>query len=388
MRTAIRIAALLCVLACSAHAQTIVQTIPQSTRQRAFTNQAAPATFTVRNIGQTVHYVTYDNSAGVSAIRMRLEASNNGTTWFSISDETIDFCLGGGTCAPALVASGNFPVMRVNLVEISGGTVTVDYIGSSDEGTLAGVFNRSMQYRRVHLNNFSLGQTSVTSIFFPPDGISGGLIYLKYAGTPGGTTVVTVEAGASQTTLNAIFSATAANNTQTQTFRVPAVPASAVGLIVICSGGGCVGNPAITVTYQFDTPGSANVWTNVPSSTGSGISGAGELQFNCPNQAPIILTATGNTQVIAAGGVGSGIRIRICHISFSLNTAVDVKLVQGTGSNCGTSPVDLTGVYQNIINFNLGFGNEGALRVGQERALCINLSAVATGGGVITYAIF
>jgi len=103
----------------------------------------------------------------------------------------------------------------------------------------------------------------------------------------------------------------------------------------------------------------------------------------CANHAAISLTASGSTQII---GLVGGQSIQVCHISLAFTSAVDFKLVEGTGANCVTAPADLTGAYQDITTLALDFGGLGPLIGSSGEALCANLGAVVTGGGVIIYA--
>ena len=56
-----------------ASAQFIGYTSPQTTTQAAFTNQAcAPATFLVRNIGQSVHYLLYEVTGTITEMSIQI----------------------------------------------------------------------------------------------------------------------------------------------------------------------------------------------------------------------------------------------------------------------------------------------------------------------------
>lgn len=114
--------------------------------------------------------------------------------------------------------------------------------------------------------------------------------------------------------------------------------------------------------------------------TGSGY----ESAFICTQSAAISLSASGNTQVVAASGSST---VRVCHISLAMASTVDVKLVSGTGVNCGTGAADVSGVYKSVGSLALDFPSvSGGLRLPAGAALCINLGASVTGGGLVTYA--
>jgi len=110
---------------------------------------------------------------------------------------------------------------------------------------------------------------------------------------------------------------------------------------------------------------------------------AGTLLYPCTNSAAINLTASGNTQIIAASGSTA---IHICHISLAATSSVNLQLVTGTGANCATGAANLTGVYIGTLGFALDFGDWAQLTGGASQALCLNQSAAVVTGGVILYA--
>jgi len=101
----------------------------------------------------------------------------------------------------------------------------------------------------------------------------------------------------------------------------------------------------------------------------------------CTQSAVITLTTSGLTQIIAASGNQV---IHICNISIAFASGVNVQLETGTGTNCASSTTALTGTYQSILTLALDFVN-GTLNTPAGVALCVNLGASVTGGGVIEY---
>jgi hypothetical protein len=102
----------------------------------------------------------------------------------------------------------------------------------------------------------------------------------------------------------------------------------------------------------------------------------------CNASAPISVTSSGLTQILALSGTT---QIRICNISVGFASGVDFQLETGTGSNCAGSTAALTGVYKGIVTIALDF-NSGTLNGPAGTALCVNLGASVTGGGVLNYA--
>jgi len=114
----------------------------------------------------------------------------------------------------------------------------------------------------------------------------------------------------------------------------------------------------------------------------------GDLSSLCTNpatyqQALFNLSASGNTKIV--GGTASE-HIRVCHISFSTTLPEDIKLTNGTGTNCGSSTADLTGLYKSIVTFALDLYGELAAVSGDD--LCINQTGSQALGGIVTYVVF
>lgn len=120
----------------------------------------------------------------------------------------------------------------------------------------------------------------------------------------------------------------------------------------------------------------------VPASGPSG-SGSASSAATCTLSAVIALTASGNTEIIAASGTTA---IRICHISIAGPNVQDVRLTQGTGTNCGTGTSNLTGLYGSITSLAFDWGTGAALTATAGNAVCVNQSGANTTGGVVIYA--
>lgn len=112
-----------------------------------------------------------------------------------------------------------------------------------------------------------------------------------------------------------------------------------------------------------------------------------DRSFICNLSAPFNLSGSGSTQIIAASG---STIIRVCHVDFLTTAAVNVKIVQGTGANCVTSPVDLTGLYTgaSAFSFAMDYAPTSALRSTASQAICVNQSGAVTTGGTVIYAQF
>jgi hypothetical protein len=107
--------------------------------------------------------------------------------------------------------------------------------------------------------------------------------------------------------------------------------------------------------------------------------------FICDQSAPVSISASGETQIIAAS---SGKTIKICHISFSSTAASNVTIEQGTGTNCGTSTAAVSGAYQNALTFALDFPPRAVPVFSSGTAACLNFATSVTAGGIVVYAQF
>ncbi len=112
-----------------------------------------------------------------------------------------------------------------------------------------------------------------------------------------------------------------------------------------------------------------------------------DRQIHCNTLATANLSGSGQTQIIAASGTTV---IHICSVNFSTTATEDVKITQGTGSNCATpgTPADLTGLYKSVQSFDFEYPAGTTLNGSASQALCISQSAVQAAGVTILYAQF
>jgi hypothetical protein len=150
------------------------------------------------------------------------------------------------------------------------------------------------------------------------------------------------------------------------------------------SGSGCPGTSATPCDVQGVTATGAAATEN-PLLDGA-LDGSG-------NKAPFVLGTTptvislsssGLTQII---GLSAGKSIRVTHISIAFASAVNFQLEYGTGTNCGTGTTALTGTYQDILTYTMDWDLD-PLIVPSGNALCANLGAAVTGGGLAKSALF
>ncbi len=366
-----------------AAAQFIGFTSPQTVTQAAFTAAACAAdTFIVRNIGQSVHYVLYTTAGTITQLSIQIDGSPDGITFFRLSETANDVTAGG------IFASIYLPVIRVNITSCVGsGTITALYTGTSvATGDPLGLFATTSNWNK----GLAVGLPADTSATFTlplPNGGTGGAVYFDFSdGTCAGSTLA-VTAGPDATHLVTILPATVLETTgDQQAFTVPPVPAN---IAVITYITGCGGSAA---TYDLSFSVGDKILT---SSTYTVLQGTTippppspipPSAVSCDVQQTFDVT---DSDEIITSAAGAGTRIRICHISFALGTAINLKITEGTGVDCATGPADLTGTYQNVSAIALDFGNWGPLTVATaEDNVCLDFSAASTGGGVVVYAEF
>lgn len=146
------------------------------------------------------------------------------------------------------------------------------------------------------------------------------------------------------------------------------------------------------VAVQCDPNGNLKVVGGLPPGTAASnifaapimkeASGNLVLPITCDNFTPFADSSSGSKQLVA---LSSGKTVYICGYNMVASGTVSVKLLYGTGTNCGTGSTDMTDAYdltaQNGIVDHPGEYN--GLKTAVSNALCVNLSAaVKVAGGV------
>jgi hypothetical protein len=127
---------------------------------------AANTACQVPSVGQGFHTVTWTTTGSSGFVRLRLEGSGDGSTWFPISADStvaISNTIAGGS----VYAFGYFAAIRVNLLTFTSGggaTLTANYSGSSGFGPLQGVFNAGQQITNIAWSQSPLPNNTVTEV--------------------------------------------------------------------------------------------------------------------------------------------------------------------------------------------------------------------------------
>jgi hypothetical protein len=113
-----------------------------------------------------------------------------------------------------------------------------------------------------------------------------------------------------------------------------------------------------------------------------------DLSYACTNRATIALTTIGLTRIITGT---SAKKIRLCSLSMSFASPVDIQVVEGTQAvtACDTGATNMTGLYRSVVGFDPNLSNLFALTEATNADdVCISMSASVNGGGTAIYAVF
>jgi hypothetical protein len=131
-----------------------------------------------------------------------------------------------------------------------------------------------------------------------------------------------------------------------------------------------------TVALRLDTPAQAQQFANT---------------VYC-NQSVVYDTNTNGSTVLVASTSGTGGSTYICGYTISAATAVNVKLIFGTGTNCGTGTKSITPAYNfqavttaAVPNVTDSSSNYRGLSVPAGNDLCINASAGSSVQAIVYY---
>lgn len=363
---ALGLLAFVAICALPSHAQFLGYTSPQTVQAVVLNGVSAPQTAVVQNIGQNLHMLTYTTNGG-PLVQLRLEASNDGLSFFPISSD-----IGGGQSSGVVYANGYFPVVRVNLVTfIGGGSVTVSYSGTSSSALNAsgGAFNPSLANQLLPFVRIAASSNQTSGIFPTPYGSTRGLFLFSATGAlPAGTCKLQVNQNIFDTVLSPaslLFTFTTAS---TQVFQVPDYPATSISFSYFNCGATAT---LFSVSYMFAPPGGGL-------STDQGL----VQPLNTFNSETASAVNTAVTKSIAVGPVQLGQRVHLYSVSArcSAGTA-QLQVKDGVGgtviwSSAATEVGTTTFKYQwspglasspgngmDIVLGTCGAGNTGTLDV-------------------------
>lgn len=217
----------------------------------------AQITGCLRNVGQTVHSLTY-TTTGTISVQIRLEYSFDSDaatcttgTWFALSDTATDAPQGQA------IGIGAYPFIRINLLlcdPCNGTTQTLNasYSGSSSQpGLPFGFYNPSQQTRKLVFTSASGGASQTVSNIAAPYGSAAGLIIFDESNAmPAGSSIsVTAHWGASSSTMFSFSVPAGVFNALS--IPIPATPATTVD-VRFFSGG--ASTQTFSLIYYFMPP--------------------------------------------------------------------------------------------------------------------------------------
>lgn len=220
-------------------------------------------TFTTSNLGQTQHYatVTPSNVTLMQVGIIGLDAAGNST---QISD-TIQPALNNNGSA-TVAGSGYFPKTVVNVV-CTGGTFTLTYSGTSATSNLTtGGYQTGLIVKTLFGSAASQGSNLIALTALTPFGSSEGKIIFKYntAAVTGSTLSVQCTSNGATFPLSVGWVFPLANNTNLQTFAVPAMECPL--FTATYTSGGASANTLIG-DYIFDELGQNSLTATAPNLT-------------------------------------------------------------------------------------------------------------------------
>jgi hypothetical protein len=352
-------------LAPAARSQFIGYTSPQTTRQVVFTNVNTPTTVAVSNLGQNMHFVSYTLNATATRIMLQMEGSNDGTTFFPISDQVVD----GQQTTGIIYAIGYYAAVQVRLRDIAGAFITAIYSGTSGTSSPPlGSYSLTQLYQKNAFFQASQGGNTAAIFQVQFGSTAGFLILVAESGTfPAGSSVTVAPMFDGQQGPN-VASATLDGLAVSPVIAVSGAPASSVKVSFV-SGGGTAN---LFDAYYFFLP--------------PGAGGVDPCQSNTRLKSSVALTVTTGTASLVAPV--STLSIYVCGFMATLaGTTPTVQFEYGTGATCGTGTAVLTGVMAPPTAAPMIYGPGSTIfSTPQAQRLCVVV--VGAGGslqGILTY---
>jgi hypothetical protein len=393
------------VFASPTRAQFLGYSSPQSVQVKALNAVTTAQRAIVPNIGQTIHSVTYTISGSCAApiFDIRISASNDGVTFFAISQDAVDIPfnpLSQAAQSGGVTASGYYPVIAVDLITFNCPTATISawYSGTSTTlPTNSAIFQQANIGRQTLWQNVptntALGSIQISTPF---ENASGSIWIICSAACPAGMSV-TVAAlplvNVVSPTSFALSTLSVSASTGWQRFDITNAPTNVLQLTV--TGGGA-GNVNWTAIYNF-VPASSQVFGGLNVNCVNGCVGtSASVTDPCQSASTLKSSATiGGTinQKVVAGSAGK--IVYVCGFTFTLSGAVTQTAQFWSGTQaatpCDTTPVALSGNFtpQNVNNGSSVSSAGGGYTVFQAAAgkdVCLFPNAAGPAqNGFLTY---
>jgi hypothetical protein len=204
-----------------------------------------------------MHFLTYTTTGSVSELLIRLEGSLDGVRFFPIGDDAGDVS-GTTAVAGAVCASGQYAVVRANLVRIvGGGSVTATYSGTwGTSGCPVGGYNQGLQLRKTVFVNVAANAGQTAFISAPFGSMQGYLIVIPTNPPqtfPGGSTITVtgILGGAAASVVSGL--PISSSPIGSQPIVVPAGAADTLKVDYVSGGASAI---TFSLFYLFTPPGS------------------------------------------------------------------------------------------------------------------------------------
>lgn len=298
----------------------------------------------IQNLGQNVHFLTYTTSGTSLVVDIRLEGSIDGTTWFPISADATN-PNGGALCAVSF-----YPVLRVNLVKLSGSAamVTANYAGtSSTSGCPLGTYNPAQQVTNVFFTGAAASSNQIATINTPFGNVYGSLV-MNWLSLNSGSGNISVSAINPYGVTQLVASSTIATGTAGLTIPLPPFPTSQIVIQYLASS--TTGTINAAVVFQAPPEDEGNLAFNITTATNATVKGAqaGVLfQINV-NQ----VGSSTATAAIYDGNISGGVCTGTLKGTVNVGTVIGSiweNLQFNTGlciTTTGSTPADLTVIYR------------------------------------------
>jgi hypothetical protein len=378
--------------------QTTATTSPASSAFPCTPTNGSPCV--IPNLGQNIHSVTYQIQTPCATgffMDLRLEATQDGITWFPISNDATDQNSGNiqGATSLGLTAIGLYAGYRLNLVSLSCDSgqntgITATYSGTfSSNPSANGVFYQSSPVRQLLLQNFPTTGTFPTSITVPAvSGSTAGMLYVQCSVVASGASSACPASNVQVTSYIAFGSSIGGGgggnpNTSSLSYSIPLTNGALINLqsypaSSITFGFTSAGTAGINMSaYYFPTPAPPSPFVADPCAS----PGAAKSSVN------FLAAAAGTTSVIPVPANGTAITY-VCFYQMGQNATVgSYQWTSGTGAACGTNTVIKSGVIP-VANSQPITAGPGAtlFSVAAGSGVCLTTTgAGGTIGGIINY---
>jgi hypothetical protein len=310
--------------------------------------------------------LNYTTASTPTFVRIRLEGSWDGISFFPISDDATDLPSG------QVFGVGSYPVVRANLLAITSlSTVTAFYSGASAlSGPPLGTYNIAQQTRKVIFTNASEGSTA-SVVVNAPTMSSGGTLVLVSNGASfpaGGSIQVNAQYGAA---LAGVTTNQAMGTGAIQSFQIPATLTNQVQ-VQYNSGGASA--TTFNAYYFFSQQGQGSYGADPCASNG------------IPKSSAVVnAAAAATTQIIAGAALQT---IFVCGYEVSqVATAGTLQWTTGTGGTCAANTVLKTGAMGVTASQPISYSGPGTVfSAAIASAVCLTTTgAGGTAAGIVTF---